>query len=314
MKRSKRFKILAAGYAVVLAFITALLAVSWLGNVDLRPFSPVLALTFAAILAGPVALAFVWDRISRVKVFHVEIALSDVSARSSTRLAEEVREIQRQEAGPSMMPEILRRIRQAIDEVGAIEVLEVDLGTGESWWATRLYLLAALAADYTSIRSFVFVSVTRDRRKLLAGISGPKEVQQVLSSTYPYLEEAYRKARDCIAAVAVEDEIEQVVQSFGIRLYELKPPEIKNDEPVLKSAGAREWVTLDFVRQRFSADSSVVEWDGGPETALLRYRILDRPTPFVCLVEGGQLRKVVDRSELGARIAKEALSETLGGH
>jgi Domain of unknown function (DUF4062) len=53
-------------------------------------------------------------------------------------------------------------ITQAIVESGDADVLEVGLGAGRSWWSTRLYLLAALAADLTDIEQFVFTGRERN--------------------------------------------------------------------------------------------------------------------------------------------------------
>jgi hypothetical protein len=316
MRGSERLKVLAAGYAVVLTFTIALLAIHWLGEKPLEDsLSPTLTIVFAAIAAAPVALAFIWDRLSRVKVFDVEIALNDVSAERSARLAEEIQEIQRQAMGPSLMPEILKRITEAIDESAGIKVLEVHLGHGESWWATRLYLLAALAADYTSIQNFVFLSDANGPGNYLVGISEPREVQKVLGNTYAFIEDAYRQSKQGIAGgwPPSKDEIEAVIQNFGMQLFGLKPPELQDDEPVLNSPGVREWVTPEFAKRSFSAEHAIVDWSGGPETAMLRYRILDRPTPFVFLVENSKLTKVVDRAELAVRIAKKALGESITG-
>src|SRR3989442_424675 len=97
MTTAQRWRVLFAGYGVVVAFAIALLAVHAVGrNLDWGSLSPLGAVAIAAVFAAPVALAFTWDRISRVKFFDVEIALNDVAAETSARLAAEVQDTQRQ--------------------------------------------------------------------------------------------------------------------------------------------------------------------------------------------------------------------------
>ena len=321
MPKLKRLKILAAGYAVVVVFTLAFVIIDWIGiklsnDFSILPLSSNLAILIAAIIAAPVALAFVWERISRIRIYEVEISLNDVTVESTVRLAEEMQEIQRQQMGPSIMPEILARIKKAMEAVVGNRVLEVNLGRGESWWATRLYLLAALAADYTSIQDMVFLAESSETGKLsVVGLGHPDEVRRILGQTYPFLEAAYHHSRDNIEFGGTHGaaEVEIVVQNFGIKLYELKPDELKDNEPALSKVGAKEWVTPEFVKRFFLANSALVDWDGGPETNLLRYRILDRPRPLVYLVDGGSLRKVVDRDELARRIAKRSIKQFLEG-
>ena len=61
----------------------------------------------------------------------------------------------------------------------------------------------------------------------------------------------------------------------------------------------------------FPPNSAIVDCDGGAETALLRYRILDRTRPLVYLVESGRLRRVVDRDKLAIKIAKRSIRQYL---
>ena len=56
----------------------------------------------------------------------------------------------------SYRPEIITNIRRAVTEDIKADVIKVNLGTGRSWWSTRLHLLSALCADYTEVRQLLF--------------------------------------------------------------------------------------------------------------------------------------------------------------
>jgi hypothetical protein len=74
-------------------------------------------------------------------------------------------------------------IVQAITNAADAEVVTVEVGGGHNWWSNRLYLLASLAADLTSIRQFLFTG--RDLEVL--GLSTPAVVRDCLRAAFPML-------------------------------------------------------------------------------------------------------------------------------
>lgn len=82
-------------------------------------------------------------------------------------------------------------IVEAITNAADAEVVTVELGDGKNWWSTRLYLLASLAADLTSIRQFLFTG--RDVKVLghstleVLGLSTPAVVRDRLKATFSVL-------------------------------------------------------------------------------------------------------------------------------
>ena len=70
------------------------------------------------------------------------------------------------------------------------KIIEIKLGLGESWWSTRLHLLAALLADYTTVAQIAFT----DEDAGYLGMCPPADVRRSLSSFFPDIEIAYRTA------------------------------------------------------------------------------------------------------------------------
>jgi hypothetical protein len=60
-------------------------------------------------------------------------------------------------------PQIVERVTRAIISPEG-ELIEINLGAGDYWWSTRLYLLTALLSDYSKIEYFVFVEGGAERR------------------------------------------------------------------------------------------------------------------------------------------------------
>ena len=63
------------------------------------------------------------------------------------------------------------------------ETVTVALGSGQNWWSTRLYLLASLARDLSTIRALAFTGANDG----FVGLSTPDWVANVLSERFPEL-------------------------------------------------------------------------------------------------------------------------------
>ena len=92
--------------------------------------------------------------------------------------------------GKSYLPEIKAKIQAAIFTAEATKIIGINLGLGESWWSTRLHLLAALLADYTTVAQIAFT----DEGAGYLGMCPPADVRRNLSSFFPDIEIAYRNS------------------------------------------------------------------------------------------------------------------------
>jgi len=72
----------------------------------------------------------------------------------------------------------------------------VNLRSGPYWWSTRLYLLAALAEEYTNIERLVFVE--QDAARLFVGIAPPAAVRKALAKKFPDLERVFRAVQQSV--------------------------------------------------------------------------------------------------------------------
>ncbi len=197
---------------------------------------------------------------------------------------------------------ISEQIRRAISNSQSTKSVIVDLGTGENWWSTRLYLLAALAADFTQIRQLVFVEQDR-----FIGMASPLATRRALAVKHPNVELAYRKSAlpPGVATSSKEEEATRVVEKF---MFTEMPQETEGS--------IREWVTQEKLGYWLGLDlnTETVKLQS-PELLTnpwLISQIIESRSPFVPLTNNQKLVKVVDRLELAVSIASDALPKMLG--
>src|SRR5205807_9843131 len=86
------------------------------------------------------------------------------------------------------------------------------------WWTTRLFLLAALAEDFSSIRRLLF-SAGVDRR--FVGFATPAAVRRALAAATPVLEQVY--AGLLTAPAPQRDRVATIVNQWKWRQFGAAP-------------------------------------------------------------------------------------------
>ncbi len=319
-KTRRRVRIALMGYIIVVVFILcyAIAANGWLG---IPKTSQPIAVIFAVLVSAPLVLPFVWDRLTTVKVFNFEFDLAAAEVSFNNLLPNELQALALlpfSADGPALSDSsavqtierniqmvIGAQISQAIKQTQSTELIPVDIGVGDSWWSTRLYLLAALAKDYTGVRRIVFVETLADRDNCLVGMATPAALCRGLGGQSLQLEIAYRTARSRTPVNPTGEpggEVEPLIQNF---LGELNSA---GGEFVVKTD-----VTKQFLKQSLGQDllAPTVEWDGSPPGPLLWYRIMGMESPFVPLVWNRQLKLVVSRETEALKIANNAIRQLL---
>src|SRR5438093_8670587 len=155
---SQRWRVVLGGYAFVLVFAVALGLIYYLSNIahEARGWSEpsLVVVGIAAIVAGPLAVALLWERITGVRLLGIEVSLASIRSAAppiDAAISQEFHEVQQQvqqfgPLGTSGLKPIGERTKAAVRAESA-ELVEIDLGNGEVWWQTRLFLLAALMEE-----------------------------------------------------------------------------------------------------------------------------------------------------------------------
>jgi hypothetical protein len=77
---------------------------------------------------------------------------------------------------------------------GTGDYAEINLGTGEEWLTSRLFIMAIVFARMKGLECFVFVETSGGVRKRFVGWAEPATVRWALAKRYPWLEKAYADA------------------------------------------------------------------------------------------------------------------------
>jgi hypothetical protein len=206
--------------------------------------------------------------------------------------------------GSTMFPEIQNKLVQATQEVEATKLVEVDLGIGQSWWSTRLYILAALAADFTSIQQFVFI----EHENRFIGMASPSETRDALATFYPEVDNAYRESIPIFVPpmLSTEEKLTTTLHNFRNRLDNLRAG---------GEASAKEYIRKDLLYRILGhplrIESVVVESTDNFDIAFLMSRILEQHSTFVALTQNEKLIGVVDRFELAVQIARTVVKQQM---
>src|SRR5690348_11396513 len=133
-KSRRHVAIALVGYIIVVVFSIAYVAANhastWFGlPSNSQPF----AIAFAILLAAPLVLAFVWDRLSKVTVFNFAVELVTVTAQPGDLLPSTLRGTEPEKLSESYLYSIAPGIQNAIKQEKLAELITIDLVDGTNW-------------------------------------------------------------------------------------------------------------------------------------------------------------------------------------
>ena len=102
-------------------------------------------------------------------------------------------------------------IKNMIRSTGMARALVLDIDQGESWWSTRLFLLASLLYWLTSVRQVVF----RGTDGRFVGMASPAAIMDGLATAFPELDEFARILRTGLASSDIEREIQRQTAAWN---------------------------------------------------------------------------------------------------
>jgi hypothetical protein len=208
-----------------------------------------------------------------------------------------VADVQSEPLNQSYMVPIVEAIRR-LGEVSEARVLKIDLREDYYWWSTRLFLVAALTAEYTSVGCLAFVT-EGDR---FIGVASPVGTLIALSKVFPEVAKAYYSTlRQPDPLVSPTDEFGQRVDDFAVALEELPGGEEVNKCDVSEMF-LKQWLGTELTNDGLEAHS--VQDDSAGLDRLYAWRSSDLRFPYVPLVREGKLESVVDRAALATKLVR----------
>jgi hypothetical protein len=195
-------------------------------------------------------------------------------------------------------------IRQMVADAGTTRALVIDMGTGNTWWSTRLYLLAALLQSLTSVRQLVFAHPGGR----FAGMASPAAVREGLCAAFPEIARFDTELRAGPGSQDTEREITRCVDLWNAQM--------RGVEATLK-VGVRWQLVVRWLGERLIARCIVLDAESGLTTAQAQ-KIIESLVPDVPIEQ--QIRPaseedapgdlvsqlmVVDRDAFALEVARE---------
>ena len=240
-----------------------------------------------ALLAAPLAIAFLWGRLKSFKAFGIEIELNDavVEYVPSDLALEDAITGQQYYSGNQA---IIDRISTAFD-ITDKPVLEINLRSEPYWWSTRLFLQAALLMEHSKITHLAFAE--GDDKRQFVGIAPIGDLRQAMNRLHPGLEATYQQ----IASQGPDTG--DLVQQWVASLFDGKP---EIDAKILIDSQQLKQVLGDRL------DTRPVESSNRQDSELFR-EVLDHDGRFVPLAREGRLDRIIDADLLARQIAARSV-------
>jgi hypothetical protein len=235
------------------------------------------------------------DNLARKVSVAVSLAISKARQQSLSG-AEALADVQRTPLGSSLVGAIAESLKALLNDTKTIKVLEIDLKDGQYWWSSRLFLVAALLAEYTAVECLAFLS----EGDQFFGLASPQSVVNALSKVYPEISRAYYQTiRRPLPDQDVVNEVFYRLQEFSIALGHL-PGEEAGNKGIVTLRLLRQWLGHDLLQVSVALSSETLE----PPQA---NQILNQPFNYVALTYEGKLQSVIDRTAFATQMARRSL-------
>jgi hypothetical protein len=190
---------------------------------------------------------------------------------------------------------------QQLQQLGDSPLLKIDLRDGTYWWSTRLFALATLAAEFTSVEWLLFV----EEGTRYIGMVRPRDLARALAVAQPELDSEYRLAQIVPAYPQITGEIYagQVLEALVTR-FRARPE---------REEGLRFLVNSLWLREHVPGLNPVRVEHAGSFDPLATYQLLQATTQYVPITSNrGHLIKVIDRVGVATEIARSVVGRQLG--
>jgi hypothetical protein len=187
-------------------------------------------------------------------------------------------------------------------EQGDADYAEVNLGSGEEWLTSRLFIMAIIFARMKAIRSFVFLETAGGVRKRFVCLAKPERIRWALARRFPWLEQAYADAYSTVISrtqAFVVSNSGKLGYQFsqndpGPSIELLKEYLLRVQNPAPLPAESESWVLIDIENNTFEH----ARWLNSEELEDLLGKDANRAT-----IRSSELRPIDRTRQLGAFLA-----------
>jgi hypothetical protein len=192
-------------------------------------------------------------------------------------------------------------IKSMVAGAGSTRAFVVDLGDGDRWWSTRLFLLSSLLQALTGVRQIVF----RDAHARFCGMASPGAVLDRFAAVFPLCTAFLAELRQGEASLDIEREMDRQLALWA-KIHEAPNGPGEN----LAKVGVRAELLERLLGERLIARCIRVDAQG--LTMAQVQQIVESPLPDVpidrLLAEAAspdRVLQVVDRDSFALELARE---------
>lgn len=152
---------------------------------------PVAALLGAAVFYGPVCefLRAIGARATKLSLFKVEVELLSVARSSQSPSLEDIKNPEIASVGDSS-----QMLFQQMQDQTAADYAVIDIGTGDEWLTSRLFIGSAMLERMRGVECLVFVGTAAEAERRVLAVASVKRVRWALAQLQPWLEAAFALA------------------------------------------------------------------------------------------------------------------------
>jgi hypothetical protein len=275
---------------------------------------PIVAVIALVAMRKPLMRLFqeIGGRITKVSAFDVSVELTKVPEFEPSWSGPNMSDV-RQLTPADEFSSAAMALFEQLESDKASDFAIIDLGTGQQWLTSRLFIFAILLERMRGLRCFVFVERQGNIRRRFVGTATPREVRWAIARRYAWLEAAYAKAYSELPGHKVRSFHGSIDSWNAMQLVGNYLREIQRDSK--PDSDEREWACLQAQRlwehARWVSGGGIKRLLGGhlKESWLLDSpdvsteettgAILRREGQFVALVdEAREFKRLVDRQDI----------------
>lgn len=273
---------------------------------------PLAAIGAALVLYKPLSrfVEAIGARATKLSVFKVEVELASGVRPAASPALENIKNPE-----SALMTDSSAGLFQQVQDATPADYALIDIGSGDEWLTSRLFIGAAMLERMRGVECLVFVGRVETTDGKLLAVAPLRRVRWALAQFQPWLESAFAMAYSVatsnqpspllIKSVtgALEPKVATEVVKEFIRL--VQNPIQGNDSDWVDISRERKehaaWVTNTLLQQLLTADAyGAWALDDPDKPRVERAKaVLRRRSPFVALVnQDRQLARLIDRRAL----------------
>ena len=203
--------------------------------------------------------------------------------------------------GTALEDSTIGSIKNMVAGAGSTRAVVVDLGDGDRWWSTRLFLLSSLLQALTGVRQLVF----RDSRDQFCGMASPAAVLDRFAAAFPLCAAFISELRQGEPSLDIERETDRQLALWA-QIHELP----RGPGEYFAKVGVRAELLGRLLGERLIARCIHVDVNGltmGQVQQIVEFPLADVPIDRLLPADPAPVHElhVVDRDSFALELARE---------